>query len=66
MPRMFTIRQLRGVHEAILDRPLDKDTFRRHVEPFLTATGRLSTGTIGKPARLFTLAPTTRSSKRRS
>ena len=53
MPKVFTIRQLRDVHEAILDRPLDKDTFRRHMEPSLTATGLMSSGTIGKPARLF-------------
>jgi hypothetical protein len=54
MPKVFTIRQLRDVHEAILDRPLDKDTFRRHMEPHLKPTGRMSTGSIGKPARLFT------------
>lgn len=54
MPKTFTIRQLRDVHEAILDRALDKDTFRRHMEPLLAATGRMSTGSIGKPARLFT------------
>lgn len=53
MPGAFTIRQLRQVHEAILGRRLDKDTFRRHMEPHLAPTGRMSTGTIGKPARLF-------------
>lgn len=53
MPTTFTIRQLREVHEAILGRRLDKDTFRRHMEPHLSNTGRMSAGTIGKPARLF-------------
>lgn len=49
----FTIRELREVHEAILGRPLPKDTFRRHVEPHLRPTGRMSSGDVGKPAQLY-------------
>lgn len=49
----FTVLQLREVHEAVLGRHLDKDLFRRKMQPHLRATGELSTGTVGKPAELF-------------
>ena len=48
----FTLRQLQRAHEAVLG-PLPKDAFRRSVEPRLVETGRLSSGSVGKPARVF-------------
>ncbi|WP_432546147.1 NUDIX hydrolase [Kineococcus sp. SYSU DK004] len=49
----FTLRQLQQVHEAVAGEALPRDTFRRRVEPALRATGRMSSGRVGKPARLF-------------
>jgi 8-oxo-dGTP diphosphatase len=49
----FTVRELRLVHEAIAGRPLQRDTFRRTMEPDLVATGAMTTGTRGRPAELF-------------
>lgn len=57
MTGTFTIRELREVHEAILGRPLSKDTFRRHVEPHLRPTGQMSSGDVGKPAQLYRHKP---------
>ena len=48
-----TLRDLRLVHEAVLGRPLQKDTFRRIMLGQLRPTGRLAEGTRGKPAELF-------------
>ena len=53
LPEEFTVHQLRGVHEAVLGVALDKDVFRRQMTPFLEATGRMSEGSVGRPARLF-------------
>ena len=49
----FTLRQLQHVHQAVLGEELPKDSFRRRMEPQLEATGDWSSGTVGKPARLF-------------
>jgi 8-oxo-dGTP diphosphatase len=49
----FTLRDLRRTHEAVMGEPLQKDTFRRQMEPSLQDTGRLSDGMVGRPARLF-------------
>jgi len=49
----FTIRELRDVHEAIAGRTLQKDTFRRAMEPHLRGTGTLSSGTVGRPSQRF-------------
>jgi 8-oxo-dGTP diphosphatase len=49
----FTLRELRRVHEAVTGRPLQRDWFRRVMEPQLTATGRTAGGTRGRPAELF-------------
>lgn len=51
--RTFTLYQLRSVHQAIAKEPLDKDAFRRRMEPQLAATEQLSSGSVGKPAQLF-------------
>lgn len=50
---VFTLRELRMAHEAIAGRPLQRDTFRRAMEPHLTATGLSSTSGRGRPAELF-------------
>jgi hypothetical protein len=49
----FTIRELRDVHEAIAGKTLQKDTFRRAMEPHLEGTGTLSSGTVGRPSQRF-------------
>ena len=53
LPEPFTLRQLQQLHEAVLGRPLAKDSFRRRMEPLLEPVGALSAGSVGKPARLF-------------
>ncbi|MGW0027477.1 NUDIX hydrolase [Rhodococcus sp. NPDC003383] len=49
----FTVLDLRLLYEAIFDRPLQKDSFRRHVVAALDSTGRLSNPGHGRPAELF-------------
>ena len=53
---VFTLRELRELHLAIVgeaELPA-RDTFRRMMEPQLSEAGELSTGSVGKPSRLFT------------
>jgi 8-oxo-dGTP diphosphatase len=52
----FTIRELRDVHQAIAGEALQKDTFRRAMEPHLRGTGTLSSGTVGRPSQRFSRA----------
>ncbi|MGX5680232.1 NUDIX hydrolase [Schumannella luteola] len=49
----FTLTELRQVHEAVLQRPLDPANFRRQVEPTLVATETLVTGGRHRPPRLY-------------
>jgi ADP-ribose pyrophosphatase YjhB (NUDIX family) len=49
----FTLRELRIAHEAIAGQPLQRDTFRRAMEPHLVATGASSVSGRGRPAELF-------------
>jgi ADP-ribose pyrophosphatase YjhB (NUDIX family) len=50
---VFTLRDLRLVHEAVTGDTLQRDTFRRAMEPHLDATGdRVAVGR-GRPAELF-------------
>ncbi len=49
----FTFRELRDIHEAIAGTTLQKDTFRRAMEPHLQGTGTLSSGTVGRPSQRF-------------
>jgi 8-oxo-dGTP diphosphatase len=51
----FTILQLRLLHEAVVGRPFQRDTFRRLMEPQLVGTGRTTAGARGRPAELFRL-----------
>jgi 8-oxo-dGTP diphosphatase len=51
----FTLAQLREVHEAVRQRPLDPANFRRMIESSKTVvpTGEFVTGTRHRPARLY-------------
>ena len=49
----FTLRDLRFAHEAVAGHPLQRDSFRRTMEPQLVATGTTSSGGRGRPAELF-------------
>jgi ADP-ribose pyrophosphatase YjhB (NUDIX family) len=53
LPEVFTILQLRKVHEAIAGRPLDRDWFRRHMKDKVEATGEMAVGARGRPAELY-------------
>ncbi|WP_442878631.1 NUDIX hydrolase [Brachybacterium sp. J153] len=57
--RTFTIAELRGVHEAVLQRPLDPANFRRQMESSgqLVATDEFRTGGRHRPARLYRTVP---------
>jgi 8-oxo-dGTP diphosphatase len=48
-----TLRELRLAHEAVAGQSLQRDAFRRTMEPHLVATGTTTTGTRGRPAELF-------------
>ncbi|MGE2736082.1 NUDIX hydrolase [Mycolicibacterium vaccae] len=49
----FTIRELRFAHEQVAGRPLQRDWFRRIMEPQLVATGTVTSRGRGRPAELF-------------
>ncbi|QCB98562.1 NUDIX hydrolase [Arthrobacter sp. PAMC25564] len=49
----FTLKDLRGLHEAVAGQTLMRDTFRRFMEPKLKGTGLMSDGTRGRPSRLW-------------
>lgn len=49
----FTLRDLRLVHETVVGEPLQRDTFRRAMEPHLEATGEKVAVGRGRPAELF-------------
>jgi len=49
----FTIRQLYGLHEAVIGPLRSVDTFRRVMVSKLKDTGRMSEGSVGKPAQLY-------------
>jgi 8-oxo-dGTP diphosphatase len=55
LPEQFTLRQLQDVHETILGRPLNKDSFRRRMlaTEMLEATGRLEQEAAHRPAELY-------------
>jgi 8-oxo-dGTP diphosphatase len=53
LPDAFTVLELRQVHAAVAGRPLQKDTFRRAMEPNLIGTGEMTSGTRGRPAERF-------------
>lgn len=49
----FTLRELRATHEAVSGCTLQRDTFRRAMEPQLVATGTSVVSGRGRPAELF-------------
>lgn len=49
----FTILELRQLYEAVFDRELQKDSFRRHVSKALENTGEWSNPGNGRPAEIF-------------
>jgi 8-oxo-dGTP diphosphatase len=49
----FTLRQLRLAHEAVAGIPLQRDAFRRTMEPQLVAMGTTVSEGRGRPAELF-------------
>lgn len=49
----FTIRELLDVHRAIAGPTLQKDTFRRAMEPHPRGTGDLSPGSVGRRSQWF-------------
>jgi 8-oxo-dGTP diphosphatase len=53
LPEPFTLRQLQLMHESVLGGAVKKDSFRRRMEPLLEPVGETTSGTVGKPARLF-------------
>jgi 8-oxo-dGTP diphosphatase len=55
LPERFTLRQLQEVHETILGKHLNKDSFRRKMlaSGMLRATGKLETGKDFRPAELY-------------
>jgi ADP-ribose pyrophosphatase YjhB (NUDIX family) len=55
----FTVRQLRKVYEAVFERALMKDTFRRLVVPNLDPTGEYGSD-FGRPAEIYRRGPRTR------
>jgi 8-oxo-dGTP diphosphatase len=52
-PDAFTIRELRMLHETVLGRTFNADTFRRTMLPSLAPTGHWRQGARGKPAELY-------------
>jgi 8-oxo-dGTP diphosphatase len=58
LPATFTLRDLRLIHEGILGRPLNKDSFRRRMldQGLVEPTGELLRGTGHRPAELYRLA----------
>jgi 8-oxo-dGTP diphosphatase len=59
LPDTFTLRALRTTHEAILGRPLNKDSFRRRIldRGEVAPTGSLERGSANRPAELYRRAP---------
>jgi hypothetical protein len=55
LPETFSLLELRRVHEAILGRPLNKDSFRRTIldRGLVEATGEQATGLGHRPPALY-------------
>lgn len=49
----FTLRELRLTHEAVAGKLLQRDNFRRAMEPHLIPTGTTVVAGRGRPAELF-------------
>jgi 8-oxo-dGTP diphosphatase len=55
LPERFTLLELQRVHETVLDRPVNKDSFRRRMlaSGQLEATGEYQRGAVHRPAELY-------------
>lgn len=55
LPRAFTLRQLQSIHETILGRQVNKDSFRRRLlaSGLITPTGKLEQDVGHRPAELY-------------
>jgi 8-oxo-dGTP diphosphatase len=58
LPREFTLRQLQAIHETILGRALNKDSFRRRLlaSGLIAPTGKLEEAVDHRPAELYRFA----------
>ena len=58
LPREFTLRDLQSIHETILGRPLNKDSFRRRLldSGLIVPTGKLEQDVGHRPAELYRFA----------
>jgi 8-oxo-dGTP diphosphatase len=58
LPARFSLRQLQEVHETVLSRPLNKDSFRRRMldSGYLEATGEHEQDVDHRPAELYRFA----------
>jgi 8-oxo-dGTP diphosphatase len=58
LPERFTLRQLQAVHETVLGRPLNKDSFRRRMlaSGLLAPTGKREGAVLHRPAELYRFA----------
>ena len=50
---LFTLSELRQVHEAVAGTTLQRDTFRRGILDDVEATGWVRAGSVGRPATLY-------------
>jgi hypothetical protein len=59
VPPSFTLLELQRVVEALAGQPLHKQNFRRLIDSqaLVEETGRIATGTGGRPAKLFRFRP---------
>lgn len=55
LPKSFTLSELQGIYELILDKRLDKRNFRKKILTLnlITKTGRKRTGEANRPAQLY-------------
>ena len=59
LPKTFTLGELQRIHEIILDKPLQKKSFRRRLEQadLLIETGEMAMKSGGRPAKLYRAKP---------
>lgn len=55
LPRSFTLRQLQAVHEAVMDRTVNKDSFRRRMlaSGLVKPTGKREEDVLHRPAQMY-------------
>lgn len=67
LPREFTLRRLQEIHETILGRSLNKDSFRRRLvaSELIAPTGKLEGGVGHRPAELYSFRDKRSENKKR-